>query len=230
MHLWIVQTDGPPASHLADILHADERNEARRFHRAADRHRFVTGRALLRLALSHHFPVAAGDWRFARDQHGKPFIATPEISPPVRFNISHTEGLVACLITLSARAGVDVEKVEPHQDLELVAKRVLSAAEQSALSALSGKDWTARFFDYWTLKEAYAKARGLGLALTLSDVGFELEPDGAVHARFAAALNDDPSAWVFWRGRLAPEHAISVAAKNDGDDDCELILRRASLS
>ncbi len=82
-----------------------------------------------------------------------------------------------------------------------------------ALSVLSGKDWTARFFDYWTPKEAYAKARGLGLGLSLSDVGLELEPDDTIRVHFAANVHDDPSAWVFWRRRLPSQHTIQSRQK-----------------
>ena len=88
----------------------------------------------------------------------------------------HTQDLVACLITLSAEAAVDVEKVEPSGDLP-------------------------------------------------SDVGFVLEPDDTIRVHFAADVNDDSSAWVFCHRRLPPRHAISVAAKKDFDDGCELILR-----
>jgi 4'-phosphopantetheinyl transferase len=229
LHLWTVRTDdlndGVIASRLAPILSTDEQNEARRFRRPRDQHQFVIARALARLALSRHIPVAAADWRFDRDENRKPLIAAPEISPPVRFSISHTQGLVACLIGLCAEAAVDVEKIEPNQDLALVARQVLSPAEQAALNALSGADWTARFFDYWTLKEAYAKARGLGLGLPLNAIGFELEPDETIRAHFAPGVDDDPSAWVFWRRHLPPQHTISVAAKKDVDREFELVVR-----
>jgi 4'-phosphopantetheinyl transferase len=228
LHLWTVRTGELTGSAIADrvagMLTADERNEALRFHRAGDRHRFVIARALARLALSHHFCVAPADWRFERDHNRKPFIAAPEISPSARFSISHTQGLVACLISLSAEAAVDVENIDSDQDLALVARQVLSPAEQAAMSLLSGKEWAARFFDYWTLKEAYAKARGMGLGLALSDVGFELAPDDTIGACFASAVDDDPAAWVFWRRRVPP-HTISVAARKDFDGECELILR-----
>jgi 4'-phosphopantetheinyl transferase len=229
LHLWTVRTDdlndGAIAGRVVEILAADERNESRRFRRARDQHQFVIARALAKLALSQHFPVAAGDWRFARDHNRKPFIAAPEISPPVRFSISHTQGLLACLVTPSAEAAVDVEKIEPSQDLAAVATQVLSRSEQADLSALSGEDWTARFFDYWTLKEAYAKARGLGLGLALSDISFELKPDGTIGAHFGPVIHDDPSAWMFWRRQLPPQHTLSVAAKRDFDGRCELIVR-----
>ncbi|MCI0428001.1 MAG: 4'-phosphopantetheinyl transferase superfamily protein [Nitrospiraceae bacterium] len=227
LYLWTLRTDELTDTAIAcgfqAILSADERNKARRFRRATDRQQFVISHALVRLALSNHFPVPAGDWRFDRDHNGRPFIVAPVILPPVRFSLSHTQGLVACLITLSAEAAVDVEKIEHNQDLALVARQVLSPAEQRALSVLSGKDWTARFFDYWTLKEAYAKARGLGLSLTLSHIGFECGRDDTLLARFASQVDDNSSAWVFWRRHLSPQHTISVAAKKDFGDG--IILR-----
>jgi hypothetical protein len=64
-----------------------------------------------------------------------------------------------------------------------------------------------------------------GEGLSLSDVRFELAPDDTIRVHFAAAVDDDPSAWVFWRRRLPPQHTISVAARKDFDDGCELILR-----
>jgi 4'-phosphopantetheinyl transferase len=211
------------------ILSTDEQQKARRFRRAEDQRQFVASRALVRLALSHYFPVSAADWSFIRDCNGKPLIAAPAMSPPVQFSLSHTEGLVACLVSLSAEAAVDVEKVAYGQDWVSVAREVLSAEELSALNVLSGKDWTARFFDYWTLKEAYAKARGLGLSLPISDIGFELGPDDTIRARFASQINDDPLGWLFWHCHLSPQHAISVAAKRDLADECEIIHRLAGF-
>jgi 4'-phosphopantetheinyl transferase len=182
-------------------------------------------RALVRLALSRHVPVPADVWRFDRNCHGRPCIAVPACVPNVYFSLSHTRGLIACLVTGSAEAAVDVERIEYHHDLSWVARQVLSPAERTALSAPSERDWTTRFFDHWTLKEAYAKARGLGLALALSDIGFELKPDGTIGVGFGSQVADDPSAWVFWRRHLSPRHTLSVAARKDFDHGCEVILR-----
>jgi 4'-phosphopantetheinyl transferase len=227
LQLWTVGTDDPAdaaiACRLQRILSADEQMESRRFRRARDRDQFIIARALVRLALSQYFPIPAGDWRFDRDNYGKPFVASPQIWPPVRFNVSHTEGLIACLVTRSGEAAVDAEKVEYSRDLPLVARRVFSPAELTALSELSGRNWTTRFFDLWTLKEAYAKARGLGLSLMWSDISFELGPDNAISAHFSSALNDDPSVWVFWRCPLSSRHIIAVAVKRDFQNTLEIV-------
>jgi 4'-phosphopantetheinyl transferase len=224
MYLWTALTRDQSISGLQVILSTDEQKQARRFRRAKDWHQFVIAHALVRLALSRHFPVPASGWHFDRDRNGKPFIAAPEMSPAVQFSISHTEGLVACLITLSAEAAVDVEKVEYTSDLAMVAHQIFSPTELRALRVLSGKDWTARFFDYWTLKEAYAKAQGLGLVFALGDIGFELGPENRISANYASPV-DDPLAWIFWRDHPQSQHAISLAVKRDFDDECEIIHR-----
>jgi len=223
-----VRTDKPTdiavAGHLHQLLPPDELQEAQRFHKSADRNRFIISRSLLRLMLSHHFSVSPVDWVIGRGDNGRPFIVAPEMLPPIEFSISHTEGLVACLITISAEAAVDVEKVVYTQDLALTAKHVLSAAEQDELAALSGPDWTKGFFDHWTLKEAYAKARGLGLVLQFKDVGFELKSNNTILVHFAGRVDDNPSAWTFWNHHLRPQHSISVAAKRCCSKNNEVIL------
>src|SRR6185503_2047144 len=81
-------------------------------------------------------------------------------------------GMLACLVSLTASAAVDVEHIVHTDDLAHVAEAVLARREREALGRLAGSDWTERFFDYWTLKEAYAKARGEGLGLPFGDIGF----------------------------------------------------------
>ena len=151
------------------------------------------------------------------------------IQPPVHFSLSHTDGLIACLTSLSPHAAVDVEKVEDSRDLTLVAEQIFSPTELQTLNRLSGADWTARFFDYWTLKEAYAKARGLGLGLKLSAVGFEFGSDDSIRADFASDLSDDSSAWMFWLSRSSP-HTISVAAKRDRHHDIQIVRRSVKFN
>jgi len=230
LYLWIARPgkNAHAAAHIG-ILSVEERQRARRLHRPADHEQFILAHALVRLALSWHFGIPPGEWRFGRNGTGRPFVMTPLIWPMVQFSLSHTHGLAACLITLAPLAAVDVEKVVYDEQLILAAGEVLSGAEQKALSAISRQEWTRRFFDHWTLKEAYSKARGMGLRLPLTDMGFDFAPGGKIQARFAAGLNDDPSAWLFWSARLSWEHAISIAAKKDAGERFEVSLKYVKL-
>ena len=72
------------------------------------------------------------------------------------------------------------------------------------------------FFDYWTLKEAYIKARGLGLALPLGQFTFIRTPDAAPAIAFAPELHDDPASWQFAQFWPTRDHRMAVAVRRHG--------------
>lgn len=232
--LWIIRnTDLDnrfPISQLLSLLAEDEQKMAYHFRRAVDRNRFIVARSLVRLALSQHLPIRPDAWRFDPDHYGRPWIAAPRTTPQLRFSLSHTDGLIACLTSSSVQAAVDVERIEDKGDLALVAERVFSPSELRALHELSCPARTARFFDYWTLKEGYAKARGLGLNLRLSDISFEFKPDNTIQAAFAPALKDNSSSWVFWLDHPSSQHALAVVAERPVQNRCEIVCRSVKFA
>lgn len=183
----------------------------------------VTGRLLARFALSECCPVRLRDWKFGRDRQGKPFIAAPQEYRGISFSISHTDGLVACLISRCDLAAVDVERIRSSEDLPRLAPQLLSISEQRSLATLDGDEWLRRFFEYWTLKEAYAKALGLGLAFDFASVSFEVDTGDEVAARFSAAADGDPATWAFRRLALGPDWAGAVALGGRASTDRGLV-------
>lgn len=81
------------------------------------------------------------------------------------------------------------------------------------MEALAGGAWVRRFFEHWTLKEAYAKAVGVGLGCDFSLVSFELGPGCDVTAQFSDGVDDLASDWIFRRLALGPDWTGAVAAK-----------------
>ena len=217
------------ASSLEAVLSPEERKEALRIPLVASRRQFIVGRAMLRRVLSSHFPVPVAAWRFARDHNRKPFVCAPRMPLPIQFSISHTEGLIACLVTLSSSAAVDVEKVEHSPDLPAVAAEFLSLGERKTLEALPGPEWTARFFDYWTLKEAYAKARGLGLQLKLSEFEFHFGRDDTIRMACPSRMDHNWREWRFWCRRQSSSHVISVAVRKDFEGPLEVVSRTVEI-
>ena len=206
------------------LLSATERAEANRFHRADDQHDRIVAKALVRLGLASYFPVAPRDWAFRRDANGRLHIVSPDRLPPIQFSLSHTQGLVALLVTRASQAALDVEKIKATDDLVNVSEQILAPQEMESLKRLSGNAWTFRFFELWTLKEAYAKARGVGLAMPLRDMAFEIDTLRRVRAIFPE-LEDEQSRWQFSLRQVTPTHILATAIHSDHNSPPEISFR-----
>lgn len=217
------ETTPAEASLLAEqILTDDERQRAARFVTQQDRHDQLVSRALVRLGLSACFTVPPHAWRFERDAKQRPFVTAPAGLPRFQFSLSHTAGLIALLVTSAERAGLDVEHTARTNDLALVATRVCSPTELESLNRLASDAWRERFFQLWTLKEAYAKARGLGIGLPLNRIAFSLRADDAVAVQFSSEIGDDPAAWQFHLRRVTSQHLLAAAIDRDGARELKL--------
>lgn len=157
---------------LGESLDPAERQRAARFHRAADRERFVVARGLLREILARHFEVAPRDLAFSYNRWGKPALAD---SSAIEFSLSHAQELVALAFTVGRRVGVDVERIDRTIDALALADRFFTKDEAARLHDLDEPRRSAAFFRDWTRKEAFVKAHGQGL-------GRSLEPDEAEKA------------------------------------------------
>jgi 4'-phosphopantetheinyl transferase len=199
-------------------LSEDERARMARFVFDRDRRAFLLTRALVRTTLSRYASLRPADWKFIANVHGRPEILDrPAACPDLRFNISHTDGLIACAVTIGREIGVDVEHVNRHLTHD-VAARHFAPSEVSDLKRLPADEQERVFFDYWTLKEAYIKARGFGLALPLGDFAFKLNPPNAPSISFEPALDDDPATWQFLQAWPTPQHRFALAVRREGND------------
>ena len=146
-------------------------------------------------------------------QYGKPEIDTPVLHRQLRFSISHTEGLIACLVAIDHEVGVDVECVDRVDDVIDIAVRYFGRAESASLLELPRHEQIRRCFELWTLKEAYAKARGLGVLIPFDAVVFEFDGEARPRptARFGSALSDDASRWRFTVDWVDDSHVMATA-------------------
>jgi 4'-phosphopantetheinyl transferase len=221
-HLWYAHpeqiTDPVQLGSLEALLSPDERQRRQRFAFEEDRHSFLVTRALVRTVLSRYAGVAPEAWLFVPNGYGKPEIAGPDGVPPLRFNVSHTKGLVACVVSLDRDVGVDVEHVDrPSLSLRL-AERYFAPEEIAVLRRVPPEELPRAFLDFWTLKEAYIKARGLGLAVPLADFAFHLDGHDRVRITFTPRIDDHPQQWQFTRFVLKERHKVAVALRRTGQD------------
>jgi len=204
------------------LLTSEERAQMTRFHFARHRHQFLVTRALVRSCLSAYFQVEPADWQFGKNGYGKPQVSFPESAGPVQFNISHCEGLIMCGITRHHAIGVDVEDTKRSTSTGFEnLTNYFSATETADLASLPNDQQKQRFFDYWTLKESYIKARGMGLAIPLDKFSFQFDADRLSDFDTHPDLDDDAANWQFWRMPMAERYRVAVAV-NSGDVNFKL--------
>jgi 4'-phosphopantetheinyl transferase len=231
VHLWYhlldrVEGEQPSGDCLA-ILSEDEKARARRFVFERDRRLFLTARAFLRTRLSRYAKVPASSWRFSENEFGKPEVCRPAGYSFLRFNVSHTPGLVACVVAMDREVGVDVEYARREVSELDLARRFFSAEEARAIESCPVERRRERFFDYWTVKEAYVKARGLGLSLGLDRFCVCLEDNDGARISPTAPDADDARTWQFSRFSPAPDYRVAVAARRDLHHDLWITAREA---
>lgn len=222
VHVDLVHSDSPDvwAQHQGyrALLSAEEHDRMARLVFERDRRRFLLTRVLVRTMLSRYAGVPPADWSFIANVHGRPEIVDrPHDVPDLRFNLSHTDGLIACAVTIGREIGVDVEHIGRRLTHD-VAKRFFAPNEVSALRELPEDQQHRTFFDYWTLKEAYLKARGLGLALPLADFAFRLAPPAPPQITFEPSMKDDAATWQFHQEWPTPLHRLGLAVRREGAD------------
>lgn len=218
VHLWYCRCDDPAVVARRQVyktlLTADEVARHERFAFEADRQRFLVARALLRTTLSHYVPSRPpGAWRFEQAVAGKPFVRPESGMPPLEFNVSHSQQLVVCAVTLGRRVGVDVESTTRSTSQKIV-KYVLSDQELSRFWQEDPEVRHELFYRYWTLKEAYAKALGVGLSLRFNEFSFDLDDHAA--PRMTVVPPDSTAQWHFHQQKLASHYWLALAVESRG--------------
>lgn len=218
IHLWLARlgeiTDARRLNECRLLLSEDEREKQARFHFERDRHRYLVTRAMVRTVLSEYVDVPAKDWRYAANDYGKPSIA-PELTSArgIEFNVSHTDGLVVLGVTRERAIGVDVENVRSRQVDIGIADRYFAPPEVAALRALPRERQQRGFLEFWTLKESYIKARGMGLSIPLDRFWFELSTGLPVQFVIDAALIDRADRWQIRQLDTGSDYVAAICAE-----------------
>lgn len=193
------------AAQLA-LLSQEERAAHDRFHFERDRDLYLCAHALTRTVLARELRVSPEALELRAERGKKPVLHAPPSE--LRFNLSHTPGLVVVAVCRGAEIGVDVELMEERRATREVAERCFLPEEREGIDARGA----SRFFELWTLKESYLKATGHGMALDPASLSFEL---GAGRLRFLGAPGDPPDGWSFALYDASAEHKLAVAARAD---------------
>ena len=134
------------------------------YRRWQDRQAGLLGRLLLAELCRELLGEPSAENALHVDAYQRPYLAG---YPDFDFNISHTDGLVACVAAVGAgRIGVDVERKGRVDIPEF--RRVFTDAEYARLESLP--EPTDEFYRLWTRKEAVMKADGRGFYLDAAGI------------------------------------------------------------
>jgi 4'-phosphopantetheinyl transferase len=227
-HVWITRPDNKIspdwlAENLA-LLSSDERERYQRFRFDRDRIHFLAAHALVRRVLSRYAGSAPAEWRFSTTAQGRPEIESPETAQGLRFNLTHTQGLCACVVTLNHDCGIDAEETARAHNLAMIAERMFAPTELEAIGDLADAGAQLRFYRHWTLREAYIKALGQGLSGSSKRFYFsdtECETPRLV-------MDDNPDAHTRWQlALMQPDdnHLLAVAVRREPEHDLNIVVR-----
>jgi 4'-phosphopantetheinyl transferase len=216
---------------LADmraLLSESECRQQARFYFADDRKRYLVTRALVRTVLSRYAAVDPREWVFCANDYGRPTIANrhPD-AQALRFNISHTRGLVALAVGRERELGVDVEHVASRRVSPDIAGAFFSPREAADVAGTPDAHVHDRLFEYWTFKESYIKARGMGLSLPLDKFTFHFPHARAVRIDIDPALDDHGDRWSFWQYRPGADYLLALCAQKTAGTAPVVTLRKA---
>jgi 4'-phosphopantetheinyl transferase len=121
--------------------------------------------------------------------------------------------MIALAIARGRSVGIDVENVSERDASIAVAERYFAPQEIEDLNALPRAMQSRRFFELWTLKESYIKARGMGLSLPLNRFNFQFPTDRSLQFRVDETLNDPAEHWQFWHWAPSSSHVLALCAE-----------------
>jgi 4'-phosphopantetheinyl transferase len=213
LSLWLASPDellsGDNLNLCKTLLSGGERSRMERFVKERDRREFLAAHALVRNALSFSYPFPPEAWSFTSNAFGKPEIVQ---KCGLEFNLAHSTRMVACVVSHGFTVGIDVEPYESAHAISEIASDIFSPIELNQFQQLPAHDGLNRALSLWTLKEAYAKARGSGFSLPFKKFSFVFHGEFEIRLELESELVQDPSCWQFCLMDHA-DHRIAVVTE-----------------
>lgn len=214
IHHWIADLDQfikpDELSCFQNSLSCEEQNRLQRFRVPRKQRQFLISHGLLRRILSVYLGREPAFWNFEIGQYGKPVLSHEQNELGLVFNLSHSQSRLAIAISRQGQLGVDVEYSNRKRELTRLAHRYFSAAEIAELCSHTDFEQEDYFYRYWTLKEAYIKARGKGLAIPLKDFSYSIRPQQPLSLQESEAEYQG-GVWNLWSLQHGADYHGAIA-------------------
>src|SRR5215216_281129 len=213
--IWRARLDLPVDSlkTLEATLSADEIQRADHFHFPGDKDRFIAAHGCLRDILAHYQHWEPGQLTFSANDYGKPALSTVSSERRMDFNLSHSEDLALLAVTWERKVGIDLERVRQGISSQVIARQYFSRSEFIELVGLPFEQREVGFFNCWTRKEAYIKAQGLGLSLSLESFDVSLSPNEPAILRATRPDPQEAARWILLALEVSPGYVAALAVE-----------------
>jgi 4'-phosphopantetheinyl transferase len=208
-HVWDVALDNPDydLDSFRTRLSLDEQARADRYKFPRDRRRYIISHAAVRDILSRYTLTKAEDLEFTAGDHGKPRLAPSFDSSAIEFNLSHSHERAVLALSQRHELGVDIEYMKSDFEIFEVAQRFFTASEVKQLRALPEPLQRDAFYQCWTSKEAFLKAKGTGLAGKLDEVNIKVNGS---QVRVQASV----TGWALQELTCSPEYKAALVTRD----------------
>jgi 4'-phosphopantetheinyl transferase len=205
VHIYLTKPEEVDPSLLSKykkLLCQDEHKRHDRFKFQKLKTNFLITRALARTTLAEYLGCNPNDLTFGTNSYGKPSLEG------ISFNLSHTDGLIALGVMKNQLFGIDTENLDRKITEKNIAKRFFAEPEYQEIMECTGIERKLKFLQFWTLKEAYIKAVGKGMAIPLDKFYFKIIDD-----EIKIQTEEDSKNWQFQMFEFQKSHLISIASE-----------------
>ena len=228
VHIWHASVgrliQSAASADLRSVLTVAEECRISQFQNGVARNEYIATRIFVRQLLSHYFPdTPPSAWNFKRNKYGKPRIERQIGGLGLEFNISHSHGVVLCALSVGVPIGVDVELRGRPARWEEIAESLFSPQEVRELHRAESADVHRKFFEHWTLKEAFIKAIGMGFSFPLQEFSVEVLGYDKVGIKFSDKIDEDSSQWRFRLFEAVEGYQCALAAKCGAGREISLV-------
>ena len=221
-------SDAARCAEFLSWLSPEERATHDRFRFDRHRHTYLVSHALLRGALSQLVDRSPAQWQFGLNAYGKPHLANSVPHLDIQFNLSHTQGMAVLALAMNREVGIDVEHLDRQETNTDIAERFFAPEEVTELIGQPQDQQPVRFLEYWTLKESYIKAIGMGLSCPLESFAFQ---PGAPQQAPRLLRVDDPvlsqKKWTFWQEKIGLHHLVALCVQSGAEMPFKPAINRA---
>ena len=218
IHLWRVNPqkiqDPSLLASLTELLSPEEQEKVLRYRSKEAQHTALITRAFIRIVLATYTNLTPKQLKFSIKKHGKPELFN--FSEPLKFNLSHNDQVIICAVSLKRAIGCDIENTHRKINATSIARRYFSQTEYQALINLPQDKQQTRFFEYWTLKEAFVKATGKGISQGLDTFSFDINHSEKTQFNDKIKLmGKDNNSWNCYLSYHISNHCVAVCVESN---------------